>query len=243
MSYILIIGATSDIATATARQYASKGYDLYLAARNTAAISDLSNDIALRNNVTAKCIQLDVLDYDSHSKIYDSLDEKPVGVIVAAGYLGEQQDAQTSFSETKKIIDTNFTGIVSLLNHIANDFEQRKSGFIIGISSVAGDRGRKKNYIYGAAKAGLTTYLSGLRNRLHTSGVQVLTVKPGFVNTRMTKGMNLPKKLVAEPGAVAKDIYTAQVKGKNVIYTKGIWRLIMLIIKHIPEFQFKKMDL
>ena len=121
--------------------------------------------------------------------------------------------------------------------------EKEKRGFIVGVSSVAGDRGRKANYIYGSAKAGFSAYLSGLRNRLYESGVHVLTVKPGFVNTKMTEGLDLPPKLTAQPEDVAKDIYRAQQKGKDVLYTKGIWRLVMLIIKYIPEFMFKKMSI
>jgi len=140
-------------------------------------------------------------------------------------------------------MDTNYTGVVSLFNIIANDFEKRKSGFIVGISSVAGDRGRKSNYIYGSAKAAFTAYLSGLRNRLYDAQVHVLTVKPGFVSTKMTEGMDLPEKLTAQPEEVAEDIYKAQQKGKNVLYTKWIWRWMMLIIRSIPEFQFKKMSI
>jgi len=243
MSYVLIIGAGSDIAKAAAREYARNGHDIYLAARNTNAIEDFSKDVAIRSGKNVRCLHLDILDYNSHQSFYDNLEEKPEGVISAVGYLGDQQLAQNDFSEAQTIINTNYTGVTSLLNIIANDFEQRKNGFIIGISSVAGDRGRKSNYIYGSAKAGFTAYLSGLRNRLHASNVQVLTVKPGFVDTQMTRGMDLPKKLTAQPETVAKEIYRAHKKGKNIIYTKGIWKWIMLIIKNIPEFQFKKMDI
>ena len=243
MSYVLIIGAGSDIAKAAAREYARNGHDIYLAARNTNAIEDFSKDVAIRSGRNVRCLHLDILDYNSHQSFYDNLEEKPEGVISAVGYLGDQQLAQNDFSEAQTIINTNYTGVTSLLNIIANDFEQRKNGFIIGISSVAGDRGRKSNYIYGSAKAGFTAYLSGLRNRLHASNVQVLTVKPGFVDTQMTRGMDLPKKLTAQPETVAKEIYRAHKKGKNIIYTKGIWKWIMLIIKNIPEFQFKKMDI
>jgi hypothetical protein len=155
----------------------------------------------------------------------------------------EQSIAQNDWNETFNTINVNFTGAVSMLNIIANDFEARKSSFIIGISSVAGDRGRKANYIYGSAKAGFSAYLSGLRNRLFGSGVHVLTVKPGFVATKMTEGLDLPEKLTAHPEAVAKDIFVAQQKGKDVLYTKSIWRLVMLIIKHIPEGIFKKLSI
>lgn len=243
MSYVLIIGAKSDIAKAIAREYASHGYDLYLAARNVSELETFANDIKIRFERNVKCIELDILNYVSHNNFYNSLEEKPLGVISAVGYLGEQNKAQNDFSETQKIIDTNYTGIVNLINIIANDFEQRKNGFIVVISSVAGDRGRKSNYIYGSAKAALTAYLSGLRNRLYDANVHVLTVKPGFVATKMTKGMDLPEKLTAKPEDVAKDIYKAQQNGNNVLYTKWIWKWIMLIIRNIPEFQFKKMNL
>ena len=235
MSYILILGSTSDIAKATAREYAKHGYDLYLAARNSDELKEFVDDITIRTQRTIKLVELDILDYKSHQAFYNSLDEKPLGVISAIGYLGEQEKAQEDFTEAQQIMDTNYTGIVSLFNIIANDFEKRKSGFIIGISSVAGDRGRKSNYIYGSAKAAFTAYLSGLRNRLYDAQVHVLTVKPGFVATKMTKGMSLPEKLTAQPEEVAEDIYKAQQKGKNVLYTKWMWRYVMLVIKMIPE--------
>lgn len=243
MSYVLIVGAKSDIAKATARFYAEKGYDLYLAARKSHDLQDFANDIQLRTKQLVKTLELDILDYQNHQQFYDDLAEKPAGVIVAVGYLGNQEKGQFDFVEAKCILDTNYTGVISLLNVISNDFEKRKSGFIIGISSVAGDRGRKSNYLYGSAKAGLTAYLSGLRNRLHNSNVKVLTVKPGFVATQMTAGMDLPKKLTASPELVAKDIYQAQQRGKNILYTKWIWKYIMLVIKMIPEWKFKKMSI
>lgn len=243
MSYVLIIGAKSDIAKATAREYAKNGYDLYLAARNASELEDFANDVTVRTEKSVKLVDLDILDYKSHQAFYDNLDEKPLGVISAVGYLGEQEKAQVDFAETQKIIDTNYTGVVSLFNIIANDFEKRKSGFMVGISSVAGDRGRKSNYIYGSAKAALTAYLSGLRNRLYEAQVHVLTVKPGFVATKMTKDMDLPEKLTAQPEEVATDIYKAQQKGQSVLYTKWIWKWVMLVIKMIPEWKFKGMSI
>ncbi|MET1256091.1 SDR family oxidoreductase [Aliikangiella maris] len=243
MSYVLIIGARSDIAKAIAREYAKQGYDLYLAARNADNLKGFANDINVRTQQSVKFIELDILKFDSHFNFYSSLVEKPVGVICAVGYLGEQNIAIKDFSQSLEIINTNYTGIVSLLNIIANDFKERGDGFIIGISSVAGDRGRKSNYIYGSAKAAFSTYLSGLRNALYDSNVHVLTVKPGFVDTQMTKNMDLPKKLTAQPEEVAKDIYNAQQKKKNIIYIKWFWKWIMLAIKIIPEWRFKGMDI
>ena len=243
MSYLLIVGAKSDIAKATAREYAQNGYDIYLAGRNISELETFAEDIRVRSEKAVELVELDILNYASHQAFYDSLAEKPLGVISAVGYLGEQEKAQIDSDEAQKIMDTNYTGVVNLLNIIAHDFEQRRAGFIVGISSVAGDRGRKSNYIYGSAKAGLTAYLSGLRNRLYESQVHVLTVKPGFVATKMTEGMDLPKKLTAQPEEVAKDIFKAQQRGKNVLYTKWMWKYIMFIITSIPEFMFKKMSI
>jgi len=243
MSYVLIVGAKSDIAKAVAREYAKNGYDLYLAARNSDELDDFISDIKVRTTRNVEKVELDILDYSSHQAFYEKFAIKPLGVISAIGYLGEQNKAQVGFDEAKNIMDTNYAGIVSLFNIIANDFERRRSGFMVGISSVAGDRGRKSNYIYGSAKAALTVYLSGLRNRLYDTQVHVMTVKPGFVATKMTENMDLPEKLTAEPKEVAIDIYKAQQKNKNVLYTKWIWRWIMLIIKMIPEWKFKGMSI
>lgn len=243
MSHVLIIGAKSDIARATAREYAKHGYDLYLAARNSDDLEEFANDIIVRLDRKVTTHELDVLDYTTHQAFYDQFEEKPLGAISAVGYLGDQVKAQSDFEEANLIIDSNYTGVVSLFNIIANDFEQRRSGFIVGVSSVAGDRGRKSNYLYGSAKAALTAYLSGLRNRLYDAQVHVMTVKPGFVATRMTEEMDLPEKLTAQPERVALDIYKAQQKKMNVIYTKRIWRWVMLIIKAIPEWKFKGMSI
>lgn len=243
MGYVLIIGATSDIGKALAYEYAANGYDIYLAARQSERLIEFAKDINVRYGANVICSDLDILDYSSHFQFYEKLPCKPTGIISVVGYLGDQVLAQSDTNEAQKIINTNFTGIMNLLEIGAADLSSNKNGFIIGISSVAGDRGRQSNYIYGSAKAAFSAYLSGLRNRLTKSNVHVLTVKPGFVNTKMTKNMNLPKLLTAQPAEVAKDIYTAQKANKNVIYTKRMWRLIMLIINNIPEILFKKMNL
>ncbi len=243
MSYVLIIGAKSDIAKEVARVYAKNDYNLFLASRESSSLEELKQDIELRSGVDVKLKEFDVTAYDTHENFYTSLEEKPLGVIVVSGYMAEQKSAQKEWDETLNTINVNYTGAVSILNIIANDFEKHRRGFIVGVSSVAGDRGRKANYIYGSAKAAFSAYLSGLRNRLYESGVSVLTVKPGFVNTKMTEKLDLPQNLTAEPEDVAEDIYNAQQKGRNILYTKSIWMLIMLIIKHIPEFVFKKMSI
>jgi decaprenylphospho-beta-D-erythro-pentofuranosid-2-ulose 2-reductase len=243
MNYILIIGAKSDIARAIAKKYAENGYNLYLAARKSDELQNFANNIKIRNQREVVCLDFDVLDYNIHQSFYDSLSVKPIGVISVVGYLGIQEKAEINFNETKKIIDTNYTGVVSILNVVANEFQKNKSGFIAAVSSVAGDRGRRSNFVYGSAKSALTTYLSGLRNKLYDYNIRVLTIKPGFVATKMTAKLDLPKILTAQPEQVAEDIFKAHQKEKNIIYTKWFWKWIMLIIKCIPEFQFKKMDL
>ncbi len=242
MSYVLILGASSDIANAVAHRYAKAGYNLFLAGRNVQDLSLSAVDIHIRYQVDVEAVEFDALAFSSHKNFYSSLKEKPLGVICAFGYLGNQENAEYDFDETYKILDTNFIGCVSILNIIANDFSIRNFGFIVGISSVAGERGRKKNYMYGSAKAGFTAYLSGVRNRLFIKGVQVLTVNPGFVYTKMTEGLELPAKLTAHPKEVAEDIFAAQQQGKDVLFTKWFWKWIMLIIKLIPEKIFKKLS-
>jgi len=243
MSYILIVGAKSDIAKAVAREYSKNGYDIYLAGRKINELEDFANDIRVRGVRNVKLLELDITNFSSHEEFYNNIEEKPLGVISAVGYLGEQKLAEKDFSETLNIINANYIGVISLFNIIADDFEDRKNGFMVGISSVAGERGRKSNYMYGSAKAGLTAYLSGLRNRLYESQVHVMTVKPGFVATKMTEGMDLPEKLTASPKDVAEDIFESQQKRKSILYTKWIWQYIMMIIKLIPEWQFRKMSI
>jgi len=243
MSWVLILGAKSDIAKAIAHRYGKAGYHLYLAARNADQLRDSVSDLQIRYPIKAKALEWNAHHQDEHGDFYESLDPKPDVIIAVAGYMGEQKKAQADLQERKLIIDTNYSGLVTLLEWAAKDFEQKKSGFIIGISSVAGDRGRQSNYLYGSAKAAFTCYLSGLRNRLYPSQVQVLTVKPGFVATAITQDMDLPRLLTASPEKVAKDVFKAFKKKKCVIYTPWYWRWIMAVIKGIPEKIFRKLKL
>jgi len=241
----LILGAKSDIGKALFQKFAKEGFNLILAARKP-HLEDLKKevtDLKIRYNIETTIAEFDLLDFNSHNNFYNSLEIKPDVVIAVAGYLGDQEKAEINFTEAKKIIDTNYTGYVSILNIISNDFEKRENGFIIGISSVAGDRGRKSNYYYGSSKAAFTTYLSGLRNKLFNRGIKILTVKPGFVKTKMISDIKTSALLTATPKEVAEDIYKAFVKNKDVIYTKWFWKYIMLIIKHIPEMIFKKLSI
>jgi short-subunit dehydrogenase len=238
--WILILGANSDMAVATAHEYAKEGFNLYLASRDVESCEKNAADIALRHGVQVQSLAFDASDFSSHQGFYTQLIEKPLGVVLAFGVMYEQADAQSEFAKAQSMIDINYSGAVSILEIIAADFEQRQSGFIVGISSVAGDRGRMSNYIYGSTKAALSTYLAGLRHRLSKVGVTVLTVKPGFVATKMTEHLDLPKKLTAEPVQVAQSIVKGVEKNKSVVYVKPIWWLIMMIIIHLPNFIFHK---
>lgn len=241
---LLVLGANSDMAQAIARKFAQVEHaNLFLASRNLETLEKRAKDIKIRYEVEAKPLFFDATDYASHPEFYKNLDPKPDGVVLSFGYLGDQGKGQQDFKEVEQIVATNFLGAASILEIIAADFERRGHGFIIGISSVAGERGRQSNYIYGAAKSGLLVYLSGLRNRLFNKNVRVITVLPGFVNTKMTEDLDLPKPLTAEVEEVADDVYTAYKKGKDIIYSKWFWKWIMYIIKSIPELLFKRLRL
>ncbi len=240
---LLLLGATSDMAVAVARKFANEGFTITLAARNLDKLKPIENDISIRHNTKVNSVSFDALNFASHTTFYNALSQKPDVVVCVFGLLGDQLEAQTNWKACEEIIGSNYTGAVSILNVIANDFASRKKGVIVGISSVAGDRGRQSNYFYGSAKAGFTAYLSGLRNRLYAVGVHVVTVKPGFVKTKMIENMKTPAPITGTPSAVANKIYNAITKKKDVVYVLPIWWLIMLIIKSIPEGIFKKLKL
>jgi len=241
---VLILGATSAIARGTAAAFAARGDALFLASRDEEELKRIAADMHLRYGVEVRHAFFDAEATDSHETFFNSVIAslpELSGVVLAFGYLGDQKSAR-DFKQGAKVISSNFTGAASILSYCANYFEVLQHGFIIGISSVAGDRGRQSNYVYGAAKGALSIYLQGLRNRLHASGVRVITVKPGFVDTAMTYGMP-GLFLVASPKDIGKRIVSALDKSPDVVYLPWFWRYIMLIIKHIPEFIFKRMKL
>ncbi len=241
---LLILGGNSDVAHAVALEFANKAdADIILASRDLELLEKKAKDIEIRCDGKVRAIAFDATDLPSHAAFYDRLNPKPDVVVAAFGYLGDQARAQSDAGEALRIIETNFTGAASILEIVAADFEKRKMGVIIGIGSVAGLRGRKSNYLYGAAKGALGVYLSGLRNRLSKCGVRVITVLPGFIDTKMTAGMGLPGLLTATPRQVAEDIFNAVRKSKDTIYTRWFWRWIMVIIRAIPEPLFKRMSL
>lgn len=243
MKTVLILGATSDIAQAIARKFAQEQYHLQLAARHPDRLENLASDLRIRHGVEVQTLYFDAIQYDNHYDFYQSLSPSPSVAITVFGYLGNQTKGQQAWEEASKIIQTNYTGAVSILNIVAENFAARRAGTIVGVSSVAGDRGRGSNYLYGSAKAGLSQYLSGLRNRMATVGVSVITVKPGFVATSMTESLDLPRLLTAQPDTVANDIVSAVRRKKDVVYSRWFWRWIMLIIQAIPEKLFKQMKL
>lgn len=240
---VLILGARSDIGKAVAHKFAALGHPVQLAARNASNLEADKTDIELRYGVTVSLHEFDVLATDTHEAFVAALPELPRIAVCTVGLMGQQAESECDVAAAARVMRTNYEGPASILAILANRFEERGTGTIIGISSVAGDRGRATNYVYGSAKAGFTTLLSGLRNRLAKRGVHVLTVLPGFVATQMTEEMDLPAKLTAEPNEVADAITRALERKKDVIYVRPIWRLIMLIIRNIPERIYKEMTI
>ncbi|MBQ4824997.1 SDR family oxidoreductase [Leisingera sp. HS039] len=239
-SPVLILGARSDIGLAVAHAFAAQGHPVQLAARRADTLGAEKTDLELRHGVPVSLHEFDALALENHEGFADALPELPGIAVCAIGYMGDQAESEQTPQQAVQVLRSNFEGPASILAALANRFEQRGTGTLVGISSVAGERGRASNYVYGSAKAGFTAFLSGLRNRLARKGVHVVTVLPGFVATQMTEGMDLPAKLTAQPEEVAKAITAAASKGRNVVYVRPVWQLIMLIIRNIPEAVFKK---
>jgi short-subunit dehydrogenase len=239
---VLIVGASSDIGQALARAYAEQSAHLIFAARQSATLAPLQSDLELRHGDRPELIDFDLL-ADEPESLVGRLSTLPDTVVLMAGILGDQQEAMSHPEIADRMIRTNFVAPARLLLAFGSAMKTRGHGTIVGVSSVAGDRGRGSNFIYGSAKAGLTAFLSGLRNALFRSGVHVITVKPGFVRTRMTDGMRLPAALTAEPEEVARAIVRAQAKRRDSIYVRVIWGPIMAIIRGLPEPIFKRLSL
>ncbi|PJE29170.1 hypothetical protein SAMN06297129_0944 [Pseudooceanicola antarcticus] len=240
---VLILGGRSDIGLAIAHAFAAEGHPIMLAARNAQGLELQGKDLSLRHRVEVSLHEFDALALETHAAFVTGLEPRPGVVVCAVGLLGDQQEDERDMEAATRVIRSNFEGPASVLGHVANLFAAEGEGVIVGISSVAGDRGRGSNYIYGAAKAGFTAYLAGLRNRLAGEGVHVLTVKPGFVATAMTEGLDLPAPLTAQPEELGAAVVRAVTRRRNVIYTRPVWRLIMAIIRAIPEPLFKKLSL
>ncbi|MGE5545969.1 MAG: SDR family oxidoreductase [Solirubrobacterales bacterium] len=240
---VLILGATSDIGRAVARAYAAEGHAIALAARSPAAVAVDAEDLRIRHGVPVSVHPFDVLDPSALPDLWPRLDPPPRIVVCVVGMLGDHARSVTSPEAAELVLRTNFNAPALALEQAAARLEGIGGGVIVGVSSVAGDRGRAANYVYGAAKAGLTAYLSGLRARLRDRGVRVITVKPGFVRTRMTAGMRLPPLLTADPDEVAAAILSADRHRRDVVYVRPIWRPIMAVIRALPEPLFKRLKL
>lgn len=245
MNKVLIIGATSAIAQEVAKLYAKSGSQLFLVARNKEKLDQVAQDLDVRGATAVTTHVCDLTDATRHNEILRVADKTLDGIdisLIAHGTLPEQKDCESSIEQTLQEFQINLISVVSVLTLLGNYFEKQGKGCIAVISSVAGDRGRQSNYVYGAAKGGLTIFLQGLRNRLCKTGVCVLTIKPGFVITPMTK--NFKKGILwVQPKQVAKSIVRAVRRRKNVVYVPWFWRWIMLIIRSIPENIFKRMSL
>ncbi len=242
---ILIIGATSAIAHETAKCFARDAAELFLVGRSSDKLESVQNDLKVRGAKRAESYVLDLSQLDRHEEMIQAAIETLDGldmVLIAHGMMDNPRLTRENVNKTLEEFTVNCTSVISLLTLLANYFEPRKRGCIAVISSVAGDRGRKANYLYGAAKGAVTVFLQGLRNRLAKSGVAVVTIKPGFVDTPLTASMRKGL-LFASPRKVGEGIYRAMLKGKEVVYLPWFWRPIMLVIKSIPEPIFKKLSI
>lgn len=240
---VLIIGGRSDMGLGIAHRFAKAGYGVQLAARNAASLAEVQSDLQIRYQVPVTLHELNILQPDRYESFLGSLPALPDVAVSVVGLMGDQQGSEQDAQAASVVLRSNFEGPALLSGLIVNRFLTRGHGMLVGVSSVAGERGRASNYVYGSAKAGYTAFLSGLRNRVNGTDVNVLTVLPGFVATRMTEDMDLPAALTATTEQVAEDVFRAVSKGKRIIYTKWMWRYVMLIIKHIPEFVFVRLKL
>ncbi|WP_206199385.1 SDR family oxidoreductase [Parasulfuritortus cantonensis] len=242
---MLIIGATSAIAEATARLWATEGAQLYLLARDQERLAAIADDLAVRGATAVQTAPFDATAFGTHeaaiAHAHAQLGAIDI-VLVAHGTLGDQRACESSFELAHRELNNNAVSVISVLTHLANRLAAQKHGTIAVISSVAGDRGRQSNYIYGAAKGAVSIFLQGLRQRLSKANVHVLTIKPGFVDTPMTR--HFKKGLLwVGPDVIAKHIHASIIKGRSEIYAPPFWRLIMFIITNIPTKIFNKLSL
>lgn len=242
---LLILGATSALAHEAAKYFARDGAEFVLVARSPTKLFDVKNDLEVRGAKQIETYLADLSDLTCHQAMLDAALAYFNGldmVLIAYGTLGDQQQCEKDVQATLEQFTTNCTSVISLLTLFANYFEQEQRGCLAVISSVAGDRGRQSNYVYGAAKGALTVFLSGLRNRLAKANVAVVTIKPGTVDTPMTAHMRKGL-LFADAKTVGHGIYRAMLKRREVAYLPGYWRVIMWAIRCIPEAMFKKMNI
>jgi short-subunit dehydrogenase len=245
MRRILIVGATSAIAEATAREFARRGDAFYLAGRDPRRLQAIADDLKVRGAQAVAIGAFDARSLAGYPALVDAAEQALGGLdtaLIAHGTLSDQAACEASVEQMAEEFAINALSVMGLCTVLGNRFAARGAGVIAVISSVAGDRGRQSNYVYGAAKAAVTAFTSGLRQRLHPKGVRVVTVKPGFVDTPMTAAF--PKgPLWASPASVGRSIARAMIRGTPVLYVPWFWRPIMAIIKAIPEFVFRGLRL
>ncbi|MBI4305351.1 MAG: SDR family oxidoreductase [Chloroflexi bacterium] len=242
---VLVLGATSPIARAIAREYAGRNQAIVLAARDAGEAESIALDLRIRYRVSAHGMRFDAREFAGHERFIQDVADVAGDIdtaIVAFGDLGNQAHSETDFEAARAVLEVNYVGAVSICEALAGRMTSRGRGTIIGISSVSGDRGRRSNYFYGSAKGGFTVYLQGLRARLHGNGVHVITVKPGFIDTPMTWGLRtrIP---IASPESLAKAVVLAGERRTDVLYYPWFWRWIMLAVRSIPESRFKRLRL
>lgn len=245
MKNIVIIGASSAIAQETAKIFAERKARLFLVARNAEKLNALAKDLKVRGAESVESATFEASDYNQHETLSANIQQKMGSVdfvLLAQGDLPDQIQGQKDFSVVSNSTAVNFLSLCSFLTFFANFMEKQGHGTLAAISSVAGDRGRKSNYIYASAKAGLDAFLSGLRARLLKSGVRVLNIKPGFVDTPMTAHIQPKGALWATPEVIARGIVRAAEKNKSTVYLPFFWRYIMAIIKSLPSFIFNRMN-
>lgn len=243
---ILIIGGTSAIATACACLWAQQHSRFLLVARNDEKLQQTAADLLARGASEVQTQVLDLDDLDQHAAMLDRAQQvlqRIDIVLLAHGSLPDQQRCEDDPEQALRAFTSNGLNLIALLTRLGNLMEAQGSGSIAVIASVAADRGRPSNYLYGSAKAAVSVFCSGLRARLFKSGVHLLTIKPGFVDTPMTQGLALPGLLLAQPDQVARDIVRALQKRRSTLYTPWFWAPIMMVIRAIPEFIFKRLSL
>jgi len=246
MRRILIIGATSAIATACARLWAAQGADLLLVGRDGEKLAAVEGDLRVRGARSARSIQMDANDVSAHSAMLHAAVEALGGIdiaLVAHGTLPDQPACERDVELTLREFSTNGTSVIALLTVLANHFESSRAGAIAVITSVAADRGRPSNYVYGSAKAAVSAFCEGLRGRLFKAGVSLTEIRPGFVATPMTQGLRLPQALVSQPDVVARQIVAGIDRKADVLYVPAFWAAIMLVIRNIPRPVFKRLKL
>ena len=240
---LLLLGATSGIGYATGLKFASKQFNLYLAARNAERLTEKAGEIDKEFHVKTEVLEFDATDTANHMAFAKKLPVNFDVVLIAFGINGEPEESKQGGAEAEKVMKTNFIGVVSVVHALISCGKIGKGSTVIVISSIGGERGKRYNYLYGASKAALSFYLDGLRADLLSSGIRVLTVKPGYVDTKMLPVDRAPKIITATCETVASDIYRACKNGRNIIYTPWYWRYLMIIFRIIPGFIFNRLNI